>query len=66
MRAAGLARTEHGSQLVLVFDRGDEVVEQLTAWCNEHAEPSPAPAPRPQARTPDNAAEPVRRQASAN
>jgi uncharacterized protein len=31
MRATELTRT----QSVLVFDRGDEVVEQLTAWCNE-------------------------------
>ena len=35
MRATELVRTEHGSQFVLVFDRGDEVLEQLTAWCNE-------------------------------
>jgi uncharacterized protein len=35
MRATELTRTEHGSQFVLVFDCGDEVVEQLTAWCNE-------------------------------
>jgi len=31
MRATELTRT----QSVLVFDRGDEVVEQLTSWCNE-------------------------------
>jgi predicted DNA-binding protein with PD1-like motif len=35
MRATELTRTEHGAQFVLVFDRRDEVVEQLTAWCNE-------------------------------
>jgi predicted DNA-binding protein with PD1-like motif len=36
MRATELSRTEHGAQFVLVFDRGDEAVEQLRAWCNEH------------------------------
>jgi hypothetical protein len=35
MRATELTGTEHGSQFVLVFDLGDEVVERLTAWCNE-------------------------------
>jgi uncharacterized protein len=35
MRATELTQTEHGSQFVLVFERGDEVIEQLTAWCNE-------------------------------
>jgi uncharacterized protein len=35
VRAAELTRTEHGAQLVLVFDIGDEVIEQLTTWCNE-------------------------------
>ena len=36
MRATELTKTGHGTQFVLVFDRGDEVVEQLTAWCEEH------------------------------
>ena len=35
MRARALTRTEHGTQFALVFDVGDEVVEQLTNWCNE-------------------------------
>jgi predicted DNA-binding protein with PD1-like motif len=35
MRATELTRTEHAAQVVLVFDPGDEVVEQLTTWCNE-------------------------------
>ena len=35
MKATELTRTEHGAQFVVVFDCGDEVVEQFTAWCNE-------------------------------
>ena len=35
MKATELTRTERGGQFVLVFDLGDEVVEQLTTWCNE-------------------------------
>ena len=33
MRATQLTRTEHGTQFVLVFDIGDELVGQLTRWC---------------------------------
>src|SRR5262249_1156568 len=35
MRSSEIARTEHGSQFVLVFEVGDEVVQQLNSWCNE-------------------------------
>lgn len=35
MRAQELVRNEHGSQYALVFDVGDEVVSDLTDWCNE-------------------------------
>ncbi len=35
MRAVELVRTEHGSQYALVFEVGDEVVRDLTGWCNE-------------------------------
>src|SRR5262245_38701549 len=35
MRASEIARSEHGRQFVLVFDIGDEVVQQLARWCNE-------------------------------
>jgi predicted DNA-binding protein with PD1-like motif len=35
VRAQELVLTEHGSQYALVFDVGDEVVGDLTDWCNE-------------------------------
>jgi uncharacterized protein len=35
MRATELARTEHGTQFALVFDVGDDVLQELTNWCNE-------------------------------
>jgi predicted DNA-binding protein with PD1-like motif len=35
MRATELTRTERGGRFVLVFDPRDEVIEQLTTWCNE-------------------------------
>lgn len=36
MKATELTRSEHGGRFALVFDLGDEVVGQLTTWCNEH------------------------------
>jgi uncharacterized protein len=35
VRATELTQSEHGTQFVLIFDVGDEVVERLTSWCNE-------------------------------
>jgi len=35
MKSSEIARTEHGRQFVLVFEVGDEVVQQLNSWCNE-------------------------------
>ena len=35
MKAVELVQTEHGSQYALIFDVGDEVVRDLTNWCNE-------------------------------
>lgn len=35
MKATELTRTEYGAEFVLVFDLGDELVDQFTTWCNE-------------------------------
>jgi uncharacterized protein len=35
MQATELARSEHGTQFLLVFDVGDEVVGKLIGWCDE-------------------------------
>jgi hypothetical protein len=33
MKATQLSSGDHGNTLALVFDTGDEVIEQLTRWC---------------------------------
>ena len=36
MRFKELSRGDHGRTVALVFEQGDEVMETLSAWCEEH------------------------------